>query len=142
MLLYKLIDKVPFFDELTKDEKAALVEADSYFSTYEPSTVIIREGDEDTTLFILLDGNVLVTKNNTPLTKLHPGAVFGEMSFFTKKPRSTDIISMDKVTVFQLNSEMFPQLSVELQHKLQSRFIDILARRLDEMNGAIAKLFR
>ena len=55
--------------------------------------MIVREGDVDTTFFVLLNGTVRVIKNNRKIADLPKGSCFGEMGAFTKTPRTAHVVA-------------------------------------------------
>ena len=63
--------------------------------TYKPDMVVCQEGAMETTLYVILDGWVEISKyleGDTPRVLHHqgPGEFFGEMALIDGKPRSAD----------------------------------------------------
>lgn len=140
MVLLKLIDKIPFFSTFDKENKLLLAESGSFFATYEKGEVIIRENEIDDALLVIIRGSVVVTKNNRPdhvLTTLRDGAVFGEISFLTKRPRSTNVVAEERTICFIINGTTMNEMGPSLQIQFRDQLIDILIRRLDTMNSVL-----
>lgn len=142
MLLHALLDTIPFFNDFTMKEKDLLIESDSFFMTHPAGVHLITEGGIDTNFFILLEGSVQVNKRGTIITELEPGAVFGEMAFLSQEKRTTNIITNEKVRVFQVDGKSFEHLDPNLQIKLQKKLIAILVTRLNDMNKALIAMAR
>lgn len=132
-----LMKKIHFFKEFTEEEKSGLASLKSQLVHYEPKAKIIREGEIDVSLFVLLKGTARVTCNELPridIIKLKPGAVFGEISFISKRPRSTNVIAEDKVLVLKMDGVLFDEISFEVQVKIKDKLVELLIQRLDDMN--------
>ena len=62
--------------------------------------ILIRQGEKDSTIFVLLKGTLAITKNEVPDAKLNTlkaGSMFGEVPLITGKSRSTNVIAKNKV---------------------------------------------
>ena len=76
--------------------------------TFQPGSVIIRQGEELKTIFVILDGEVVVEQLNPnetetmELARLGVGNVFGEMSFLTGERTSATVRTMTEVDVLCL----------------------------------------
>lgn len=82
------------------------------FSSHDvaPGTEIIRQGDEGTGLFVVLSGEVEVTRENddgseTPLATLRPGEVFGEIALVRGEPTTATVTAVRPSTVLFLARE-------------------------------------
>lgn len=105
--------------------------------------VIFREGDPGDTLYIILNGQIRISKyipgvGEEALAILDRGEFFGEMSLVDGSPRSADaIVHSDEATVITINQRVLTDiLSREPESAL--RFLKILCRmmskRLREIN--------
>ena len=79
--------------------------------------VIIKEGENQIKLFMILQGVAKVTRNEKTLTMLNRGDFIAEMSFLTEEPASADVYLEDNVKYIMWNQE-------ELRHmqKLNTDF--------------------
>ena len=73
-------------------EKLERVMTDFEARTYAPGEAIIREGDDAEHFFILIEGEVVVSRdtrsgNEEEVTRLGPGEYFGEMGLLYRGPR-------------------------------------------------------
>ncbi len=139
-----MISGLGLFAEFTDQEKrefAGFAQAELHFND---GDILIEEGDSHTSLYLLVKGTLLVTKEGygPALTELKPGAVFGEMSFFTKKPRHSNVIACGKVTVVQMDDSFFEAVSAGVRDKIKNYLIELLISRLDQMNESLIKISR
>ena len=106
--------------------------------------MIIKEGDQHAALYVLLKGTVLITRTSENaqirLAKLKSGEIFGEMTFFTRKPRQSNVIANEDVLVMEMDDNFFEKVTPEIKDKMKNCFIELLINRLEEMNESIMKI--
>ncbi len=126
-----LLKPIEFFQSFSRKE---IVEITRYgtFIRYDKSQVIVREGDVDTTFFILLYGNVRVIKNNRKIADLPKGTCFGEMGAINKTPRTAHVIAKEPCLVLKLDFKVLERESPDLKVKFYHVFIQTLVQRLEE----------
>ncbi|NGZ06297.1 MAG: cyclic nucleotide-binding domain-containing protein [Magnetococcales bacterium] len=139
MLIQALMKDIPFFWDFTEEERHALVSRNSFFSNHQDGEHIVTEGDEDDALFVLLKGEAKVVRTSQPeriLAMLAPGAVIGEISFLTKRKRTTNVIAFGEATVFRIDAYSMnrERLDPGLQTKIKNQLIELLVSRLEECN--------
>ena len=143
--MYKIISELPLFDKFTDEERKKFAsEVNESIATYDVGDIIIHEGAEHGALYLLLQGSVLVTKSGYDyiVAQLSPGALFGEMSFFTKTPRHSNVIASDDVLAVKMDEVFFQQVHCDIKDKIKNYLIETLIRRLDEMNSSFVKIAR
>ncbi|MDQ7782735.1 MAG: serine/threonine-protein kinase [Desulfomonilaceae bacterium] len=125
-----LLKPIEFFHSFSRKE---IVEITRYgtFIRYDKSQVIVREGDVDTTFFILLYGRVRVIKNNRSIADLTKGACFGEMGAINKTPRTAHVIAKEPCLVLKLDFKVLERESPDLKVKFYHVFIQTLVQRLE-----------
>jgi len=99
--------KNPFIQMLSNDEQRMLIDGrgpdgspNCRFKTFEDGAVIVHQGDEGHSMFIVVEGqlSVVVTFGSGPTAQkkevavLPSGAVMGEMSLVLSKPRSATCV--------------------------------------------------
>lgn len=111
--------------------------------------VILREGGSGTSLYVIGKGQVRVdahAPDGSPITlaRLSEGDVFGEMSFFDKKPRSASVIVDDEggCIVREIMGENFHDFLIA-HPRLEFKLTLILSDRLRRVTeGAINMQYR
>ncbi len=126
-----LLRKVDLFSRLQESE-IEIVSRNSNFAAYRRGTSIFREGDLSTQLFIVLEGEVLVTRhlpgdNDVLLAQYIPGDFFGELDLFENTPRDASAVTiqdtvlltfpMDGMTLAEV-LEKYPKISAVILYKL------------------------
>lgn len=110
-----------------------------YGRTYDPGTVIIREGDDSRTAFFLYAGRVGLFKQvngeQRPLTELAEGELFGEMAYLLGEKRTATVKALTEVVVLALPPETLEEL-MRYSAPLSRRIIGTLCLRLMRMNEA------
>ncbi len=133
---------MPMFKQFTQEEIKQFIKLKVSHQKFQKGDIIINEGDADSSLFLLIVGTVLIAKddNQTPIARLSPGDIFGEMSFLTKKPRHSSAIADEDVLVIRMDDDFFSKIGLSMKDKIKDYFIDLLIARLDRMNEAVASI--
>jgi CRP-like cAMP-binding protein len=112
--------------------------------TYESGDIIIEEGTKGNWIYIVLEGQVKVTKRTEAgiltIDTLKKGAIFGEMAMFGKSQegRSASVIAADgPVRLGMLDFQLLIRDYESLSPQLRS-LIDALVKRLKESNVKVA----
>jgi len=132
---------ISFFKDFTLKDRAELIQSKDMFIKFSADQLIIREGDIDDGLFIILKGQVLVTKQSkphVPLAQLGPGSLFGEINLISNKPRTTNVTAIREVVVMRITQKMVNKMDLALQKKFQEKLIHLLVQRLEEMNQKLS----
>ncbi|MEO5341109.1 MAG: cyclic nucleotide-binding domain-containing protein [Magnetococcus sp. MYC-9] len=131
--LLEMIDRIPFFQDFSSYEKKRVVGNNTAFQSYRAGAKIVKEGDTDTSFFIILAGTVSVVKQGATIINLGMGEFFGEMAFLTNEPRGTSVVAMDDAVVaLQVDQELMKRLSAEIREKIKDQIITKLIERLNK----------
>ena len=102
--------------------------------SYPPGETIFREGDPGDKLYVVAEGEVMISKSipgagEEALSFLERGEFFGEMSLIDKLPRSADARSHPErgAVVLSLTSEVFDQL-LSVGRPSSFRLLDLFCR--------------
>ena len=101
----------------------------------EAGDVVIREGDDAESMFVIVEGEAQVSRNGKPLATLGRGAHFGEMSLLNQQPRSATVTITARAQLLVLERELFNQVlreDIALAAKLLYKLAQILCIRLDK----------
>ena len=109
------VSSSPLLSELDSDLVRYLIDCSSV--VYSPTgKIIIREGEADTSLYLILQGSVRVERTNPKtgvhetLTSLRRGAFFGEMALLTDAPRNATVRSAEPTTLLKATREAVREL--------------------------------
>jgi CRP-like cAMP-binding protein len=108
---------------------------------------LFREGDPGDGLFLVISGEIDVTKRAPGgehlLARLGPGGVLGEMSLVTADARSATGRALADSRVLHMPAAGFRALLATesvAAHKVLAAVAEVLARRLASMNGVVLEL--
>ncbi|MBF0553552.1 MAG: protein kinase [Nitrospirae bacterium] len=149
VLAETLKKKYTFFSDFTTEELLKIISISTY-KTYKKDASIFNEGDIGTKMFILISGNVRITKvfkdnkEETLLAVLKAGECFGEMAVMDASPRfaaataDSDCVTIAISDVILRNSE--PKLCLKLYKNLAAVLSEKLRNsdmKINEMWGRL-----
>jgi CRP-like cAMP-binding protein len=123
----------------------------------QPGQMLIREGDINDWMMLLLSGTVDVGKrighganheergDNTRLAVLRPGTVLGEMSMFDGEPRYASCWALSEVEAAVLDRVAVARLvkfRPDIGAKLLVKLTQLLAKRLRNTSAQLVKVLR
>ncbi|MBW1781912.1 MAG: cyclic nucleotide-binding domain-containing protein [Deltaproteobacteria bacterium] len=127
-----LLATVPLFASLDPSQIAEIAAAARH-EQYARADIIIREGDQDARLFVLVSGVVTVYKlwgdrRQRTLRQLGEGSWFGEMAPLVSRRRTATVVAETEVDLLSLNQldildviRSHPDLSIGLLRTLAGR---------------------
>ncbi|MEM9193613.1 MAG: Crp/Fnr family transcriptional regulator [Myxococcota bacterium] len=105
-----------------------------------PGTVLFRDGEQGSKMYVLRAGKVAIRKEvrgrEKTLAVLGPGEFFGEMAILNKKPRTATAEVLEESRLLMLDAQTFEQMVVS-NAEIAVRLIKRLARRLDAADSLI-----
>lgn len=112
-----ILKQIPLFSGLT-DNEIRKIESVSCEKSFLKDTVIINEGDETNSLYIILKGRANALSMDQSgrqiiLNVFRPGDYFGEMSFIDAEPRSAAVITKEKSKFVVIKREAFQKIITE-----------------------------
>jgi CRP/FNR family transcriptional regulator, cyclic AMP receptor protein len=126
------------------DGRRTMAEADSLFAKFGKAcpagTVLFREGDSGSTMFVIHTGKVAIVKrvrgDDKTLAVLGPGEFFGEMAILNAKPRTATAEVLESAQLLEIDAKRFEQMVVS-NAEIAVRLIKRLARRLEAADELI-----
>jgi serine/threonine protein kinase len=105
------------------------------------NTVIIREGENGDSFYLLIDGEVAVTLLGKQITTIKPGGCFGELLYFADRGerRTTTITSLGQITVMEIKTKALDASTDGCQVGFNKAFMKVLIDRLVQANRMIAQ---
>jgi serine/threonine protein phosphatase PrpC/CRP-like cAMP-binding protein len=108
--------------------------------TYASGDLVFEEDTRGEEFFVVLEGDVEISKAGVVLAELGPGGHFGEMAMVDKSPRSATARAKSKVKLIQVNRQAFYDLMRRdpiMSVKLLWSFIQVLNTRLRMTNAEL-----
>jgi serine/threonine protein kinase len=114
----------------------------SSWTTVPAGTVIIREGEQGDSFYLLIDGEVSVTLVGKPITTIKPGGCFGELLYFADRGerRTTTITTLGPITMMEIKTRALDASTDGCQVGFNKAFMRVLIGRLVQANRMIAQL--
>jgi hypothetical protein len=97
---------VPMFNHCTQDE-LRIVAAATRPHRHPAGTVIFRQGEPGTAIYLLIDGSVLIERDGNPIVTLGAGSNFGEMAMLDEPSRSASAIAAEDCEVLVIPRDAF-----------------------------------
>jgi len=94
-----------------------------------PLSRIVREGEPARTFYVILDGQVSVTRKGRRLARLGAGEAFGEMALLTDEPRSSSVVADTDVLTMCLSRTNFNKVLKD-EPAVSRALLKTLAERL------------
>jgi len=155
--LIERLAAVDIFAPLSSDETAMLAHA-AVRHIFAPGELVIRAGDEGSSMFVVHHGRVQVQINENgkprPVATLNEGDFFGEMALFTGEPRTANVVALEETevleighaamkTVFDRNPDLVETLSFIMSERRQGLAKkDSEATTTDESAGILSAIKR
>lgn len=137
-VLHDSLRSVPIFANLDGNI-LRLLYVRSATREFAPGEALMREGEEGTTLHVLLAGRVAVESQSVRIAERGPGDCFGEMSLIDGGPRSATVIALDPCRILVIDQAAFEGILLE-QPQAAWAVMKTLVHRLREQAAELASL--
>jgi CRP/FNR family transcriptional regulator, cyclic AMP receptor protein len=127
------LSRAPLFSELSKKELTQLARMSDDLEL-EAGHVLCREGRSGREFFVIVQGEVEVTRKGKPVKRSGGDEFFGEIALLEDIPRTATVTAKTPVRLFVLSSRDFRRL-VQSSPSVESKVLRSLARRLLELSG-------
>ena len=104
---------IPLFAGLSRRERKLVARFADEVS-FEPGTVLCREGENAYDFFAIEEGSARVRRGDQLLNELGPGDFFGETGLIEDAPRNATVTAESAVTALVLTSYAFRQIDREM----------------------------
>ena len=138
-----MIENIPLFAGLSP-QVLAEIEQHGSIKTYRKNTIVINEGDETDSLYLILSGRVKVFLSGEDgreavLNHQGPGEYFGEMSLIDRQPRAASVMTVEPARLMIISRGDFmrclasnPEIALNLIKPMTSR-IRMLAQNVSNL---------
>ena len=101
--------------------------------TFKAGSIIFREGDEASELFVIKSGQVRVQIGNRTIRELGAESIFGEMALIDSEPRSATVTAITDVELVPVSEKQFLFLVSQTPY-FALKVMRVLAKRLRATN--------
>jgi CRP/FNR family cyclic AMP-dependent transcriptional regulator len=125
-----LLKRVPLFEQCSKKDLQSIAQIADEIDL-RAGKVLIEEGERGREFFVIVDGEIEVTRKGRSVAKLGPGSFVGEMALLSKIPRTATVTALTELDVLVITDRAF----LELLNRMPDLWLKV-ARALAERVGA------
>ncbi|MFL5737986.1 MAG: cyclic nucleotide-binding domain-containing protein [Actinomycetota bacterium] len=123
-----ILMSVPLFSELSKRHVKRVADVMEE-ERYHEGASIVREGEEGDSMYVLVEGQADVVRDDRTVDRLLPGDFFGEISLLDGGPRTATIVADTPITVLAIRRDPFNRMLTQ-EPEIAVKILTALARRL------------
>ncbi len=121
--------RAPLFSNLSRAELVELAKVTEDLDVSE-GKVLAREGDIGREFFVIVEGEVAVSKGGQEIRRLSPGEFFGEIALIYESPRRTaTVTAVTPLRFFVLTRQSFRSLIVH-HPDIETKVLEALEERV------------
>ena len=125
------LKSIPMFHELDVFTLQQIQKI-SVYREFNADEMIVNEGDEGDSLFVILNGKVGVYKNGKKINEIQSGSLFGEMAIIDRQKRSATIRTLENTSFLVILGDDFMRL-LDRNSSISKSVIRTLAERMRKM---------
>lgn len=130
--ILQFLEEIEFFKVFTREEIADLLWAGEWIRVT-PNRYIIREGEIDLYLYVLVQGTAEVVLADRILAVLKAGETFGEFGLMGAR-RTAHVLARTECLLLGFNADHLNTLNSEIQIKLLKQLLFTLLARLNRID--------
>src|SRR5919109_2326003 len=119
--------RCPFFAGLSRGELIELAKVTEDMEVDE-GKALTREGKSGSEFFVIVEGEVSVTKDGSEIRRLGPGDFFGEIALLEDRPRTATVTAATPLRFFVLTRQAFRSMLGQ-QPQISEKVLDALEER-------------
>jgi len=100
---------------------------------------VITEGDIEDSFYIIVVGEVMVSKKGKQLAVLKQGDCFGEMAYLGTTKRTATIETLSNTILMKINASIIERMSINTQLRFYKVFSHTLIERLSRTSELFSK---
>ncbi len=127
------LKRAPLFEGLSRKELVELARVSEDLEV-PPGKVLCKEGDIGQEFFVIVDGEVEVTRDGKRLATRGGGEFFGEIALLEETRRTATVTAKTPLRFFVLTRRDFRRLINE-NRNVEGKVLRALARRVVELSG-------
>jgi CRP/FNR family cyclic AMP-dependent transcriptional regulator len=129
------LGRCPFFQGLSRGELLEVAKVTEDLEVDE-GRVLTREGQSGSEFFVIIEGEVAVTKDGQEVRTLGPGDFFGEIALIEDTPRTATVTAKTPLRFFVLTRQAFRSLLAH-QPELEQNVLAALQERVEATSESI-----
>ncbi len=102
---------------------------------FEPGETVFRAGDTGSSMYVIVEGEVEILLNDSPIDLLSEGDLFGEMALINpEEPRAATAVAKTKVRLAEVDEKRFTFM-VQQTPRFSLQVMRVISTRLRKMNA-------
>lgn len=141
--LYDQLRNLPLLKPLNDAQLWELLRI-SHWREVDPNTVLMREGGEARSCYLLLRGEARVLRQQKMIAMLDAGTLFGELAFAEDppQPRAATVVASKTAIIGKWSYQYLRSASPGLQSKMLEIFFRLAAERLKQSDERYLRLYK
>jgi CRP/FNR family transcriptional regulator, cyclic AMP receptor protein len=127
------LKRAPLFEGLSRTELVQLARVSEDLEV-PAGTVLCKEGEAGREFFVIIDGEVEITRKGKRVATRGSGDFFGEIALLEDTPRMATVTAKTPLRFFVLTRRDFRHL-VDVNPRVERKVLRALARRVLELSG-------
>jgi CRP-like cAMP-binding protein len=127
------LKRAPLFEGLSRTELVQLARVSEDLEV-PAGTVLCKEGEAGREFFVIIDGEVEITRKGKRVATRGSGDFFGEIALLEDTPRMATVAAKTPLRFFVLTRRDFRHL-VDVNPRVERKVLRALARRVLELSG-------
>jgi serine/threonine protein kinase len=132
------VKRLEFFRGFPDAEIWEIIRA-SVWMEVDVETAVVVEGEVDESFFIIVSGDVNVSKMGQSIGQLHSGDCFGEMGYLSRIKRTATVKANGPVSLIKINATLIEQVSADCQLRFYKVFMKVLIERLSRTTEMVVR---
>jgi cAMP-dependent protein kinase regulator len=122
--LTELLEDVRLFSKCTTRQRRTIARH-AQIAELPAGVELVKEGEPGDALFVIIDGTAVVQVDGVELSRVGPGAYFGELAILDGEPRSATVVAETDVRVAVIGIRMFRTLLREFSDLAEQLLIGL-----------------
>ncbi len=132
------LKKLRFYKDFTSSELIEVLQTTQWLK-YDAAETVITEGDIEDSFYIIVVGEVTVSKQGKQLAVLKQGDCFGEMAYLGTTMRTATIETLKDTILMKINASIIERMSIKTQLRFYKVFSHTLIQRLSRTSALFSK---
>ncbi len=134
--LLKKIDLLNFYDRSTLEK----VVANCKEISLETGETLFEEGSLENAMYLIMSGELIVSKGNKQIATLTSGHYLGEMSLIESKPRSASVKALRDSTLMEIDETQFNEFLASEPKALLAMMRTLSGRIRSDLDNAVQEM--
>lgn len=128
---FKILRNLPFFSSFTDTEVWEVVGI-CQWKEKTKGQIIVKEGEASNSLYFIISGQALVTKQGAEVNRIGNGDCFGEMAYLdsVRQVRLATVIPLTNIKLVEIDEASLLQASSGFQASFAKAFLNLMVTRL------------